>query len=304
MKQRWARLPAVTAAAIYVPQLAGGDWQSSLLPLFAVGVAGVTLHNLQSRSSSATFLTRLFVVANFVAAFAWRAAPSTFLASIVLSLFFVGLLLAMTLRDDPIAAAAALIGSSTALFLIMASDAHESLVFCVAALTALGLSRLRVDLSRPGLIYVLAALLILLRVCLYFELGDQYNISSIRTAPGFLLADYGLPLPSVVGLLLLKYCLPWLVILAMTLRTLSEAGRPWVIHLFDLLIVGYVVRFAAVAAVVDPFRGLPNGMDGIVGMFCVTWAELLTFGLVAMLAGLLIDGREVRSAARPVAAAA
>jgi hypothetical protein len=90
----------------------------------------------------------------------------------------------------------------------------------------------------------------------------------------------------------------------MTLRTLSEAPRPWVTHLFDLLIVGYVVRFAAVAAVVDPFRALPNGMDGIVGMFCVTWVELLTFGLVATLASTLIEGREVRSAARPVPATA
>ncbi len=304
MKRRWARLPAVTAAAIYVPQLAVGDWQASLLPLLAAAVAGVTLRNLESRHGAATLFTRLLVVASFVAAFAWRAAPSTLVASIVLSLFFVGLLLAMLLRHDPIAAAAALIGSSTALFLIMASDAHESVVFCTAALIALGLSRLRVDLARPGLVYVLAAAMILLRVCLYFELGDQYNVSSIRTAPGFLLADYGLPLTSVVGLLLLKYCLPWLVILAMTLRTLSEADRRWVIHLFDLLVVGYVVRFAAVAAVVDPFRGLPNGMDGIVGMFCVTWAELLTFGLVATLVGTLIEGREVRSAPRPVPAPA
>lgn len=304
MKRRWAQLPAVTAAAIYVPQLSVGDWQASLLPLLAIGVACVTLRNLQGRHGAVTLFARLLVVASFVAAFAWRAAPSTHLASIVLSLFFVGLLLAMMLRDDPIAAAGALIGSSTALFLIMASDTHESVVFCVAALIALALSRLRVDLSRPGLVYVLAAALILLRVCLYFELGDQYNISSIRTAPGFLLADYGLPLASVVGLLLLKYCLPWLVILAMTLRTLSEAPRPWVTHLFDLLVVGYVVRFAAVAAVVDPFRALPNGMDGIVGMFCVTWVELLTFGLVATLASTLIEGREVRSAARPVPATA
>ncbi len=263
-------------------------------------MAGFAVRNLQSHHVAGTWLARVVVVAIFVAAFAWRAAPSTFAASLVLSLFFVGILLAMLLRNDPIAAAAAVIGSSAALFLIMASDAHESVVFCVAALIALGLSRVRVDLARPGLVYVLAAVLILLRVCLYFELGDQYNISSIRTAPGFLLADYGLPLPTVIGLLLLKYCLPWLVILAMTLRSLAEAERRWTIHLFDLLVVGYVVRFAAVAAVVDPFRGLPNGMDGIVGMFCVTWAELLTFGLVAMLAGTLLEGRVVKSAARPV----
>jgi hypothetical protein len=139
-------------------------------------------------------------------------------------------------------------------------------------------------------IYLVAAVFILLRVCLYFELGDQYNISSIRTAPGFLLADYGLPLASVVMLLLLKYCMPWILILAMALPSLAAAGRRWTTHLFDLLVVGYVARFAAVAAVIDAFRVLPNGMDGIVGMFCVTWAELLTFGLVATFAALLVPG--------------
>ena len=147
-------------------------------------------------------------------------------------------------------------------------------------------------------------MIILLRVCLYFELGDQYNISSIRTAPGFLLADYGLPLTSVVGLLLLKYCLPWLVIIAMALPSLAAVDRRWTIHLFDLLVVGYVVRFAAVGAVIDPFRGLPNGMDGIVGMFCVTWAELLTFGIVAVLASTLLhDAAPASSAVRETALA-
>ncbi len=90
---------------------------------------------------------------------------------------------------------------------------------------------------------------------------------------------------------ILKYCLPWVLILAMALPSLAAADRRWTIHLFDLLVVGYVVRFAAVAAVVDPFRVLPNGMDGIVGMFCVTWAELLTFGLVATFAAILVPGR-------------
>lgn len=298
------RLPAITAAVIYVPQLAVGDWQTALLPALAAAVAGLAVRNLQSRHGVTTLFARVVIVATFAAAFAWRAAPSTPAASVVLSLFFIGVLVAMLLRDEPIAAAAAIVGSSTGLFLIMASDAHESIVFCVAALTALVLSRLRLDLSRPGLVYVLAAVVVLLRVCLYFELGDQYNISSIRTAPGFLLADYGLPLPTVIGLLLLKYCLPWFVILAMTLRTLAENSRRWTVHFFDLLIIGYVVRFAAVAAVVDPFRGLPNGMDGIVGMFCVTWAELVTFGIVAVLAGTLLESRARRSTTRPLPAAA
>jgi hypothetical protein len=102
---------------------------------------------------------------------------------------------------------------------------------------------------------------------------------------------------------LLKYCLPWLVILAVALPSLVAADRRWTTHLFDLLVVGYAVRFAAVAAVIDPFRVLPNGMDGIVGMFCVTWAELLTFGLVATLAATLVESRPAPVAAPVVAAA-
>ena len=301
--RRRAGLPAVTAAMIYVPQLAIGDWQQWLLPMLAIAVVVLALRNLRSDRAALTGLARAAVVGVFVAAFLWRAGPSTSMASVVLALFFVAVLMAVGLKDEPLAAAALLIGASTALFLIMASDAHEGLVFCATAVVALVLSRIRLDLARPGLIYLVAAVFILLRVCLYFELGDQYNISSIRTAPGFLLADYGLPLPSVVGLLVLKYCLPWLVILAMALPSLAAAERRWTTHLFDLLVVGYVVRFAAVAAVVDPFRVLPNGMDGIVGMFCVTWAELLTFGLVATLAAALIDGR-VALAPRPLPAAA
>ncbi len=300
---RSVRLPAITAAMIYVPQLALGNWQPSVLPLLAVVVVALAFRNLQSEHGAATALARGAVVAIFAAAFLWRAAPSTATASVVLSLFFVAVLVAIAMKDEPLAAAALLISASTALFLIMASDAHEGLVFCATAIVALAFSRIRLDLARPGLIYLIAAVFILLRVCLYFELGDQYNISSIRTAPGFLLADYGLPLATVIALLLLKYSLPWLVILAMALPSLAAAERRWTVHLFDLLVVGYAVRFAAVAAVVDPFRGLPNGMDGIVGMFCVTWAELLTFGIVATLAAVLIDGRVVR-APRPVPAPA
>ncbi len=302
-KHRWTRLPAVTATMIYVPQLTVGDWQRSLLPLLAVGVIALAIRNLQTRRAALTALARGIVVAIFAAAFLWRAAPSTSLASLVLALFFVSVLTALTLKDEPLAVAALLIAASTALFMIMASDAHEGLVFGLTAVVALLLSPIRLDLTRPGLVYLLAAAFVLLRVCLYFELGDQYNISSIRTAPGFLLADYGLPLASVVGLLLLKYCLPWLVILAMALPSLAAADHRWTTHLFDLLVVGYVVRFAAVAAVIDPFRALPNGMDGLVGMFCVTWAELLTFGLVATLAATLVKIRPVPEV-RPVTVAA
>jgi hypothetical protein len=291
---RWARLPAITAAVIYTPQLAVGDWQRPLLPLLSLVVLAMVARNL--RGTTLGIAAGVVVSATFAAAWVWRSMPSTAAASVVLALFFVAMVLTMALRRYPVAAAATLIGASTALFSIMASDTHEAVVFCAAAIVALVLSRMRVNLSRPGLVYLMAAVIILLRVCLYFELGDQYNISSIRTAPGFLLADYGLPLVSVVGLLLLKYCLPWLVIIAMALPSLVAVDRRWTVHLFDLLVVGYVVRFAAVGAVIDPFRGLPNGMDGIVGMFCVTWAELLTFGMVAVLAAVLVDARHAPSA--------
>ncbi|MCC6765488.1 MAG: alkaline phosphatase family protein [Deltaproteobacteria bacterium] len=292
-RERWARLPAVTAAMIYVPQIAIGDWPHLLLPLLAVGVVALALRNLRTERSAPTALAATLVLAIFAAAFGWRAAPSTSLASVVLALFFVVMLTAMVLKEAPRAAAALLIASSTALFLVMASDVHEELVFCATAAVALAVSRIRIDLARPGLVYLVATVLVLLRICLYFELGDQYNISSIRTAPGFLLADSGLPLATVIGLLLLKYGLPWIVILAMALPSLAVADRRWTTHLLDLLVVGYVVRFAAVAAVADPFRVLPNGMDGIVGMFCVTWAELLTFGLVATFAATLVGARRM-----------
>src|SRR5205823_6546262 len=105
--------------------------------------------------------------------------------------------------------------------------------------------------------------------------------SSIRTAPGFRLVDFGLPLGTVAALLILKYALPWLVILGAALPSLIRAGRPVVCHAIDLIMLGYAARFAVVAAVIDPLRRLPNGLDGIVGMFCVTWAEFLTFTVAA-----------------------
>lgn len=299
-RKRWLRLPAAAAALIYLPQITTAGWQQASAPLLAIAVAALALCNLRALRGPLTLLARALVPAVFLAAFAWRAAPSPGLGSVVLALFFVAVLTAMALEEEPLAAAALLIAASTGIFLVMAADAREVVVFSTAAVVALAASRMRVDLERPGLVYLVAAVLILLRVCLYFALGDQYNLSSIRTAPGFLLADVGLPLASVVGLLLLKYGLPWVLILAMALPSLAAVDRRWAAHLFDLLVIGYVVRFAAVAAVVDPFRVLPNGMDGIVGMFCVTWAELLTFAVAATLvAGCLHRRQSLRSAPLP-----
>ena len=54
----------------------------------------------------------------------------------------------------------------------------------------------------------------------------------------------------------------------------AEADRTVV----QVLALGYVARFFALAAVADPFRVLPHGMEGLVGLFAISWAELLTFG--------------------------
>jgi hypothetical protein len=113
-------------------------------------------------------------------------------------------------------------------------------------------------------------------------------ISSIRTAPGMVLVSQGLPLATVASVLLLKYALPWLLILGAVLPSLQKVGAKAVSHVLDLLALGYVARFALVAAVIDPCRILPNGMDGIIGMFCVSWAELITFGIAAILLAVVV----------------
>src|SRR5262249_25203673 len=170
--------------------------------------------------------------------------------------------------------------------------------------TALALTRVRLDLDRPVILYIVAATAIVVRIGLYFELGDHYNLSSIRTAPGFLLADYGLPLGWVIGLLLFKYSLPWVLIVAAILPSLVSAGRGVATHLIDLLTLGYVARFAAVAAIIDPFRALPNGMDGIIGMFFITCGEFLTFVVPLALIALLVPRPGAAEGAWPAARAA
>jgi hypothetical protein len=122
---------------------------------------------------------------------------------------------------------------------------------------------------------------VLLRLCLYFELGDYYSLNSIRTAPGFRIVAAGLPLGTVVTLLILKYSLPWLLILASSLPSFVEAGPRTARHAIHLLALGYVARFAVIAAVIDAFRVLPNGMGGIISLFAISWAELLTLALAA-----------------------
>ena len=141
---------------------------------------------------------------------------------------------------------------------------------------------LRFDLANPVTLYEIAAAALLVRLCLFFELGDQYGFSSIRTAPGMVLSGGGLPLGTVVAVLLFKYALPWLLIFAVFLPSLVERPAGVTTHLLDLCALGYVARFALVAAVIDPCRILPNGMDGIV-------AELVTFTIACMIGLLLVS---------------
>ena len=103
------------------------------LPVAAIAVVALALRNLQTARGTIATLARVTLVGSFVAALVWRAAPSPTIASAVLSLFLIAVLLTLFLRDDSVAAAASLIATSTALFLIMASDTHEALVFYAGA---------------------------------------------------------------------------------------------------------------------------------------------------------------------------
>jgi hypothetical protein len=284
----------VSVATLYAPQWTQGAWQNDvLLPLVSLAVVVLAAREIRRQPGALALVGCVTLVACFATAWWWRGAPSTTTATLVVGLFSTAIATAIFLRADVGSAAALVIGAATAMFLIMASEVHEAVVFAATALVALAVARLRLDLERPAAVYATAALAVLVRVCLYFALGDQYNISSIRTAPGFVLVEAGTPLLSVVPLLLLKYTLPWLLILAALLPSLARTSAGAASHFVDCLVLGYVARFAAVAAVVDPLRALPNGMDGIVGMYAVTWAEFLTFGIAAVVAGTILHDTAV-----------
>src|SRR5439155_493212 len=129
---------------------------------------------------------------------------------------------------------------SAALFLMLAEYGREALIFLAAACVALVASRGRLDLSRLAIVYAMAALILLVRLCLFFGLGDEYMVSAIRTAPGFRLVEFGLPLTSVISLLMLKYTLPWLVILAGVLPSLVRSGWDAAGRAIALIALGYV----------------------------------------------------------------
>jgi hypothetical protein len=82
---------------------------------------------------------------------------------------------------------------------------------------------------------------------------------------------------------LLNHALAWLPILAVLLPSLARAGPRAIVHLVDLVSLAYVARFAPVAALIDPFRRLPDGVDALVWTFCVSSVDLAAFGLAATL---------------------
>jgi hypothetical protein len=181
------------------------------------------------------------------------------------------------MRRSAIGAAALVIGVATFLGLTMASDSTEAIIFLVAGIAALGLTRVEMPLGSPRGLYFAALAALALRLALYFSLGDQYALTSIRTAAGFRLAEAGLSLPLVIATLLLKYALPWLLILAAALPSMRSDDAGLARRIVHVLALGYAARFVALAAVADPFRVLPHGMEGLVGLFAISWAEVLTF---------------------------
>jgi hypothetical protein len=242
------------------------------------------------------------LAATFVLAGLWRYQPSTTLAGWVLLLFGALVVLsgALARRGDGVRAGALLVAATAALFLVLAAERRELVVYLVAAVGLLGLGPLRVDLTRANVFYTVAITAILVRLALFFELGDHFSLDSIRTAPGFVLVDDGLPLFTVVSCLLLKYALPWLLIFGALLPSLVVAGGVVTSHLLDVLALGYVSRFALVAAVIDPMRALPNGMHGVIALFCLSWAELASFAIAAAFVALFgwpAPARQARAAA-------
>ncbi|HUK63488.1 MAG TPA: hypothetical protein VLV15_09145, partial [Dongiaceae bacterium] len=289
-RSAWAGNARESRAALVLPAsagvLLGGPALSAvgplLLPMVSLVAGGLGVWSLAAVPGRRGRALMVLVCAVLATAWLWRAHAEPMLAGVVLVLFGVAVVAAAWIADRPDAAAVLLIAGSAGLFLVLAADEREALVFMLASIAALAIARVRFDLSSPGALYVAAGTAILVRLVLFFELGDQYAISSIRTAPGMVLVSQGLPLVTVAGVLLLKYALPWFLILGALLPSVA-AGGGGVSHLVDLLVLGYVARFALVAAVVDPCRILPNGMDGIIGMYCVSWAELITFGIAAIL---------------------
>ncbi|MEO6027441.1 MAG: alkaline phosphatase, partial [Candidatus Binatia bacterium] len=233
------------------------EWPFVLPGTIAVLVLAIA--SLRDTPRSSAIVGAGVLVAGAVSALVWRAVGGTMPALAMLAVFATGIAWATVIRRTPFGAAAIVVGVSTFLGLTMASDTQEAIMFLVAGLVTLCLTQLALPLGRPRAIYFAALAALALRLALYISLGDSYSLNSIRTAPGFRLAEAGLSLPLVITTLLLKYALPWLMILAIALPALKDDDTRLGRRFVQLLALGYVARFFALAAVADPFRVLPHG---------------------------------------------
>jgi hypothetical protein len=242
-----------------------------------IAVVALAAWNLGTAPRSSRLVALAILVAGAGCALAWRVLGGAAPALAMLALFVAGIAWAVAMRRSAIGAAALVIGVATFLGLTMASDSTEAIIFLVAGIAALCLTRVEMPLGSPRGLYFAALAALALRLALYFSLGDQYALTSIRTAAGFRLAEAGLSLPLVIATLLLKYALPWLLILAAALPSMRSDDAGLARRIVHVLALGYAARFVALAAVADPFRVLPHGMEGLVGLFAISWAEVLTF---------------------------
>lgn len=289
---RWAPVvllgPVGLAILHYLPGSDGAIPQWVYLSPLTIAIVGLAGWNLSSAGRVRGTLAFVTICVAFAASWAWRAHPVPPLAAMVLAASLASIL-AATFMAEPLGAATLVIGGSAALFLMMADFGREALVFLAAGTGALIAARGRLDLSHLKVVYATAAVAILLRLCLFFQLGDEYMLSAIRTSAGFRLVDFGLPLATVIALMVLKYTLPWLIILAAVLPSLARSSRQAAREVVLLIALGYVARLALVAALADPLRMITDGVQVLVGIFCISWAEFVTFVLAATLTVLLIE---------------
>jgi hypothetical protein len=283
---RWvlglAVLPLGVACLYHAPATHGAIPQWTYLgPLTAAAIA-LAVRNLRGLGRTACLSSSGCVAIVFATAWLWRMQPAPTAATLALGAFAVTVAAAVVVAE-PEAAATLLVAGSGALFLMMADLGREALVFLVTTCGALLALRMRLDLTRTSVLYGAAGFAVLLRLCLFFQLGDEYLLSGINTAPGFRLVEFGMPLGTVVALLVLKYSLPWLVILAVGLPSMIRSGVPVARSLCSLVALGYLARLAVVGAAAEPLHVITDGVKGLVGLFCISWAEFVTFAVAATL---------------------
>ncbi len=269
-------------------------------PELALGCASLTVLGLiyfLLRRSSPLLSGRFgLLVMVFAAAWAWRLLGGPTFAGITLG-GWLGTLIAGLRTREPRSASIQLIGGAAALFLVLADTPLFALAFLgAAALALLLVNRRPPEELRPTHLALIVLAAVLARVGLVYLLGDAYTLGNVRTGAGFRLTASGFSPVFTTLLLVIKFTLPWLLLLAALLPCLAAAGtsgprtpRPGFASLglaqtLHLLTLAYTARFAALAALVDPFRLLPNGMRGLLGVFALTLGEWICF----VLAGALI----------------